>query len=73
MTVQVPILVDNPVARSFPSRIVRESFSDVISITGAPHLEAACRCRAMTKIATTLHSDDEHLFPTSPHDAWLCR
>jgi DNA-binding NarL/FixJ family response regulator len=43
MTVQVLILEDNPVARSFLSRIVRESFSDAIRITEAADLEAARR------------------------------
>lgn len=43
MTVKVLILEDNPVARSFLSRVVRESFSDVSSITEAGDLEAARR------------------------------
>lgn len=43
MTVKVLILEDNPVARGFLSRVVRESFSDVSSITEAGDLEAARR------------------------------
>lgn len=41
MAVKVLILEDNPVARGFLSRVVRESFSDVSSITEAGDLEAA--------------------------------
>jgi DNA-binding NarL/FixJ family response regulator len=43
MAVKVLILEDNPVARGFLSRVVRESFSDVSSITEAADLEAARR------------------------------
>ncbi|MGE5451925.1 MAG: LuxR C-terminal-related transcriptional regulator [Acidobacteriota bacterium] len=43
MAVKVLILEDNPVARGFLSRVVRESFSDVSSITEAGDLEAARR------------------------------
>ena len=43
MAVNVLILEDNPVARSFLCRVVRESFSDTISITEAGDLEAARR------------------------------
>ena len=43
MAVKVWILEDNPVARGFLSRVVRESFSDVSSITEAGDLEAARR------------------------------
>jgi two-component system nitrate/nitrite response regulator NarL len=41
MAVKVLILEDNPVARGFLCRVVRESFSDVSSITEASDLEAA--------------------------------
>ena len=41
MAVKVLILEDNPVARSFLCRVVRESFSDSIAITEAGDLEAA--------------------------------
>jgi DNA-binding NarL/FixJ family response regulator len=41
MTVKVLILEDNPVARSFLCRVVRESFSDVLNITEASDLDAA--------------------------------
>ena len=43
MAVKVLILEDNPVARSFLCRVVRESFSDSISITEAGDLETARR------------------------------
>ena len=43
MAVKVLILEDNPVARSFLCRVVRESFSDTISITEAGDLESARR------------------------------
>jgi DNA-binding NarL/FixJ family response regulator len=43
MTVQVLILEDNPVARTFLCRVVRESFSDAIQITEAGDLETARR------------------------------
>lgn len=43
MAVKVLILEDNPVARSFLCRVVRESFSDAIHITEAGDLETARR------------------------------
>ena len=43
MAVKVLILEDNPVARSFLSRVVRESFSDALLITEAGDLETARR------------------------------
>lgn len=43
MAVKVLILEDNPVARGFLCRVVRESFSDVDSITEASDLDAARR------------------------------
>jgi DNA-binding NarL/FixJ family response regulator len=43
MTVKVLILEDNPVARSFLCRVVRESFSDTILVTEAGDLETARR------------------------------
>jgi DNA-binding NarL/FixJ family response regulator len=43
MAVKVLILEDNPVARGFLCRVVRESFSDDIAITEAGDLEAARR------------------------------
>ena len=43
MAVKVLILEDNPVARSFLCRVVRESFSDAIVITEAGDLETARR------------------------------
>ncbi|MFM2120490.1 MAG: hypothetical protein RL722_1958 [Pseudomonadota bacterium] len=92
-----PILLveDNPVARGFLARVVRESFTDAIELTecaslaaGQRAIEAAAsrpfrlilcalelvdgsglelletlRHYPATRIATTLYSDDEHLFP----------
>jgi DNA-binding NarL/FixJ family response regulator len=43
MAVKVLILEDNPVARSFLCRVVRESFSDSIAISEAGDLESARR------------------------------
>ena len=43
MTVKVLIIEDNPVARSFLCRVVRESFSDTIEITEVGDLEGARR------------------------------
>ena len=43
MAVKVLIVEDNPVARSFLCRVVRESFSDTILITEAGDLESARR------------------------------
>jgi len=41
MAIKVLILEDNPAARGFLGRVVRESFSDVITITEAPDLASA--------------------------------
>ncbi|MEP6873754.1 MAG: response regulator transcription factor [Burkholderiales bacterium] len=43
MAVKVLIVEDNPVARSFLSRVVKESFSDALVITEAGDLETARR------------------------------
>ena len=43
MAVKVLIVEDNPVARSFLTRVVRESFSDALMITEAGDLETARR------------------------------
>ena len=43
MAIKVLIVEDNPVARSFLCRVVRESFSDTIIITEAGDLESARR------------------------------
>ncbi len=43
MTVKVLILEDNPVARSFLCKVVRESFSDALDIIEASDLESARR------------------------------
>ncbi len=107
MTVSQPmralVVEENAAARQFMVRVVRESFSDEIAFSEAPHLDAArsllglgdsgtlrrvdaprfdlvlCDLEsadgdglallaqlcgdASIKVATTLHSDDEHLFP----------
>jgi two-component system, NarL family, nitrate/nitrite response regulator NarL len=52
MTVKVLILEDNPVARSFLCRVVRESFSDNIQISEAADLESARRQLAQTRGTT---------------------
>lgn len=48
MAVKVLILEDNPVARGFLCRVVRESFSDTLAITEAGDLETA---RAQIRLA----------------------
>lgn len=48
MSVKVLILEDNPVARDFLSRVLRESFSDPIQITEAGDLETARRQIALS-------------------------
>jgi two-component system, NarL family, nitrate/nitrite response regulator NarL len=49
MAVKVLILEDNPVARSFLCRVVRESFSDANHITEAGDLETARKQIALTQ------------------------
>ncbi|MDZ7855617.1 response regulator transcription factor [Sphaerotilus sp.] len=102
MSIRALIVEDNAVARSFLTRVVRESFSDEIRFSEASDLESARALLGVSagemaradadgfrlilcdleqpdkaglellaqlgdypaiKIATTLHSDDEHLFP----------
>ena len=58
MAVKVLILEDNPVARSFLCRVVRESFSDAITITESGDLEAARRQISLTGGAQGLHGVD---------------
>ncbi|MDO9075237.1 MAG: response regulator transcription factor [Rubrivivax sp.] len=58
MAVKVLILEDNPVARSFLCRVVRESFSDAIAITEAGDLESARKHIALTGGAQGLHGVD---------------
>lgn len=58
MAVKVLILEDNPVARGFLCRVVRESFSDVSSITEAGDLDAARRLLGHTPGGRALPSDD---------------
>jgi two-component system, NarL family, nitrate/nitrite response regulator NarL len=58
VAVKVLILEDNPVARSFLCRVVRESFSDVITITEAGDLETARGHIALTGGAQGLHGTD---------------
>jgi two-component system, NarL family, nitrate/nitrite response regulator NarL len=58
MAVKVLILEDNPVARAFLCRVVRESFSDVISITEAGDLESARKQIALAGGQSGLHGAD---------------
>jgi len=58
MAVKVLILEDNPVARSFLCRVVRESFSDANHITEAGDLETARRQINLTGGANGLHGVD---------------
>jgi DNA-binding NarL/FixJ family response regulator len=58
VAVKVLILEDNPVARSFLCRVVRESFSDAIMITEAGDLESARRQISLTGGAQGLHGVD---------------
>ncbi len=58
MAVKVLILEDNPVARSFLCRVVRESFSDQISITECGDLESARHQIRLTGGASGLHGVD---------------
>ncbi len=58
MAVKVLILEDNPVARSFLCRVVRESFSDAIMLTEAGDLESARRHISLTGGAQGLHGVD---------------
>ena len=58
MSVKVLIVEDNPVARSFLCRVVRESFSDAHHITEAGDLETARRHISLTGGAQGLHGVD---------------
>jgi DNA-binding NarL/FixJ family response regulator len=58
MAVKVLILEDNPVARAFLCRVVRESFSDVIAITEAGDLEAARKQITLAGGASGMHGAD---------------
>ena len=58
MAVKVLILEDNPVARGFLCRVVRESFSDVSSITEAGDLDAARRLLGHVAGGRALPTDD---------------
>ncbi|WP_088280369.1 response regulator transcription factor [Ideonella sp. A 288] len=58
MAVKVLILEDNPVARGFLCRVVRESFSDTIAITEAGDLEAARAQISLTGGPSGLHGVD---------------
>jgi two-component system nitrate/nitrite response regulator NarL len=58
MTVKVLILEDNPVARSFLCRVVRESFSDDKAITEAGDLETARKHINLTGGDRGLHGVD---------------
>ena len=58
MAVKVLIVEDNPVARSFLCRVVRESFSDQIAITEAGDLDCARKHIQLTGGALGLHGVD---------------
>src|SRR5574337_1876415 len=58
MAVKVLIVEDNPVARGFLCRVVRESFSDDIAITEAGDLDAARRQVALAGGPLGLHGTD---------------
>jgi DNA-binding NarL/FixJ family response regulator len=58
VAVKVLILEDNPVARTFLCRVVRESFSDTIVITEAGDLESARRHISLTGGSQGLHGID---------------
>ncbi len=58
MAVKVLILEDNPVARGFLSRVVRESFSDAIQITEAGDLETAHQQVKLAGGPTGIHGAD---------------
>ena len=58
MSVKVLILEDNPVARSFLCRVVRESFSDAQQIVEAGDLEGARRQVALAGGPTGMHGAD---------------
>jgi two-component system, NarL family, nitrate/nitrite response regulator NarL len=58
MTVKVLILEDNPVARAFLCRVVRDSFSDVIAITEAGDLEGARKQIALAGGGSGMHGVD---------------
>ncbi len=58
MAVKVLILEDNPVARGFLCRVVRESFSDTIGITESGDLESARRQIQLAGGASGLHGAD---------------
>ena len=58
MAVKVLILEDNPVARSFLCRVVRESFSDTITIAEAGDLESARKQIAIAGGASGMHGVD---------------
>ena len=58
MAVKVLILEDNPVARSFLCRVVRESFSDAILLTEAGDLESARKHILLTGGSQGLHGED---------------
>ena len=58
MAVKVLILEDNPTAREFLGRVVRESFSDTITIVEAGDLESARRAIRIAGGAQGYHGVD---------------
>lgn len=63
MEIKVLIVEDNPVARSFLGRVVRESFSDEIVITEAGDLESARKQVTATQTATPGNAPDPARHP----------
>ena len=58
MTIKVLIVEDNPVARGFLARVVRESFSDTLAISEAGDLESARRQVELAGGRDGLHGAD---------------
>jgi len=58
MTIKVLIVEDNPVARGFLARVVRESFSDTLAIIEAGDLESARRQIELAGGRDGLHGAD---------------
>ncbi len=63
MEIKVLIVEDNPVARGFLGRVVRESFSDEIAITEAGDLESARKQITATQTATPIQAADASRHP----------
>jgi DNA-binding NarL/FixJ family response regulator len=66
MPVNVLIVEENPQARAFMERVVRESFSDALNVTAASDLDAARRAISASKPPA-----DPALEPAQPFDIML--